>query len=83
MNDLKKATLLREALKPQDLGIKKGEDISIGFNGKFLTEVLDTFDGENIQGYFTKFSNAGVFESESAKGTQVLLMPVMLGANIK
>ncbi len=63
-----------------------GQDIDIGFNGKFLIEILNTLDSEKINMLFSSPSKAAIIkpdnddEKESEK-ILMLVMPVMLNQN--
>ena len=63
-----------------------GQDIEIGFNGKFLIEILNTLDSEKINMLFSSPSKAAIIkpdnddEKESEK-IVMLVMPVMLNQN--
>ena len=63
-----------------------GQDIEIGFNGKFLIEILNTLDSEKINMLFSSPSKAAIIkpdnddEKESEK-ILMLVMPVMLNQN--
>lgn len=58
-----------------------GEDIEIGFNAKFLIEILNTLDSERVRITLSKPNKAGLFfpvEKEAAEDILMLAMPVML-----
>lgn len=59
-----------------------GEDMEIGFNGKFLIEILNTLDCEKINIYFSNPSKAAIIKPETTEeGVEkilMLVMPVML-----
>ena len=62
-----------------------GQDIDIGFNGKFLIEILNTLESEKINMLFSSPSKAAIIkpdnnETESEK-ILMLVMPVMLNQN--
>ena len=42
----------------------EGDDIEIGFNGKFLIEILSTLESEKINMYFSKPSKAAIIIPE-------------------
>lgn len=59
----------------------EGEDIEIGFNAKFLIEMLTNLDTDQIKLNMSASNKAGViFPSEKEKGEDILMlvMPVML-----
>jgi DNA polymerase III subunit beta len=59
----------------------EGEDIEIGFNAKFLIEMLTNLDTDQIKLNMSAPNKAGViFPSEKEKGEDILMlvMPVML-----
>jgi DNA polymerase III subunit beta len=59
----------------------EGEDIEIGFNAKFLIEMLTNLDTDQIKLNMSASNKAGViFPSEKDKGEDILMlvMPVML-----
>ncbi len=58
-----------------------GEDIEIGFNAKFLIEVLNNLDSEEIQVKLSEPNRAGLFlpkEKSDHEDILMLVMPVML-----
>ena len=59
-----------------------GEDMEIGFNGKFLIEILNTLDCEKINIYFSNPSKAAIIKpettNENIEKILMLVMPVML-----
>ncbi len=59
-----------------------GEDMEIGFNAKFLIEVLKTLESDKIYFHFSSPSKAAIIvPDEDAKGVEkiiMLVMPVML-----
>tara|TARA_B100001250_G_scaffold413634_1_gene448427 strand:- start:64 stop:1191 length:1128 start_codon:yes stop_codon:yes gene_type:complete len=59
-----------------------GEDMEIGFNGKFLIEILNTLDCEKINIYFSNPSKAAIIRpetiNEDVEKILMLVMPVML-----
>ena len=62
-----------------------GEDMEIGFNGKFLIEILNTLDCEKINIYFSNPSKAAIIRPETTtediEKILMLVMPVMLNQN--
>jgi DNA polymerase-3 subunit beta len=60
----------------------EGEDIEIGFNSKFLQEILNTLESENIDMELSAPNRAGIIvpdsNSEDAEDVLMLIMPVML-----
>lgn len=60
----------------------EGNDIEIGFNGKFLIEVLNTLDSDKINMYFSSPSKAAILKpndsTEEYENILMLVMPVML-----
>ena len=62
-----------------------GEDMEIGFNGKFLIEILNTLDCEKINIYFSNPSKAAIIRPEATtediEKILMLVMPVMLNQN--
>ena len=62
-----------------------GQDIEIGFNGKFLIEILNTLNSKKIEMNFSSPSKAAIIipdnlETEEEK-ILMLVMPVMLNTN--
>ena len=59
-----------------------GQDMEIGFNGKFLIEILNTLQSEKINIYFSNPSKAAIImpdiENEKIEKILMLVMPVML-----
>ncbi len=59
-----------------------GEDIEIGFNSKFMQEMLNTLEAENIVIELSAPSRAGIIlpdtNSDEAEDILMLIMPVML-----
>jgi len=58
-----------------------GEDLVIGFNGVYLTEVLNNIDGEEVLFEFSSPNRAGVVtpvEQKNDENIMMLIMPVML-----
>jgi DNA polymerase III subunit beta len=58
-----------------------GEDIEIGFNARFLVEMLNNMDGEEVVLQLSEPNRAGLLvpkESETSESTLMLIMPVML-----
>lgn len=59
-----------------------GEDIEIGFNSKFMQEILNTLESENIDVELSAPNRAGIIvpdsNSEDAEDILMLIMPVML-----
>ena len=59
-----------------------GEDMEIGFNGKFLIEILNTLDCDKINIYFSNPSKAAIIKPETTnediEKILMLVMPVML-----
>ena len=61
----------------------EGEPIQIGFNARFLIEMLGVMDGEEIRFELSTPSRAGVMfplEQEKDQALLMLVMPVMLGS---
>lgn len=60
----------------------EGDDIEIGFNGKFLIEILSALESEKINMYFSKPSKAAIIIPEDgiekSENILMLVMPVML-----
>ena len=60
----------------------EGEDIEIGFNSKFMLDMLTTLDNENIKIEMSAPNRAGILipddEGESSEDILMLIMPVML-----
>ena len=60
----------------------EGESILIGFNGRFLIEMLSVLDTDQIQFEFSTPNRAGIMlpgEQESNEDLLMLVMPVMMG----
>ncbi len=58
-----------------------GEDMEIGFNARFLKEMLSTMDGETVQLQLSQPNRAGLIvpsENESNEDMTMLIMPMML-----
>jgi DNA polymerase III subunit beta len=58
-----------------------GEELVIGFNGVYLTEVLNNIDGEDVLFEFSSPNRAGVvtpLEQRDGENMMMLIMPVML-----
>ena len=58
-----------------------GEELVIGFNGVYLTEVLDNIDGDEVLFEFSSPNRAGVVtpvEQKEGENIMMLIMPVML-----
>lgn len=59
-----------------------GEDIEIGFNSKFMQEILNTLESENIDVELSAPNRAGIIvpdsNSDEAEDILMLIMPVML-----
>jgi DNA polymerase III subunit beta len=58
-----------------------GQDMVIGFNAVYLTEVLNNVDGEDVMFEFSSPNRAGVVtpgEQEDGEDMMMLIMPVML-----
>tara|TARA_B100001250_G_scaffold296735_1_gene258265 strand:+ start:1716 stop:2840 length:1125 start_codon:yes stop_codon:yes gene_type:complete len=62
-----------------------GEDMEIGFNGKFLIEILNTLECDKINIHFSTPSKAAIIKPEKiTEGFEeilMLVMPVMLNQN--
>lgn len=61
----------------------EGQDMEIGFNGKFLIEILNTLDTKKINMYFSSPSKAAIIkpeENEDSEKILMLVMPVMLNS---
>lgn len=57
----------------------RGSDIEIGFNSKYLSEILNSLDGDEVNLQMSDASHAGVFVPEKSKeDVLMLLMPVLL-----
>tara|TARA_Y100000589_G_scaffold120010_1_gene114354 strand:+ start:1435 stop:2556 length:1122 start_codon:yes stop_codon:yes gene_type:complete len=63
----------------------EGQDIEIGFNGKFLIEILNTLQSDKINMHFSSPSKAAIIEpSDKINNNEsilMLVMPVMLNQN--
>ena len=59
-----------------------GDDIEIGFNSRFLQEMLNTLESENVNIEMSAPNRAGILTPEKAEGDPedilMLIMPVML-----
>ena len=58
-----------------------GDELVIGFNGAYLTEVLNNIDGEDVLFEFSSPNRAGVVtpaEQQDDENIMMLIMPVML-----
>jgi DNA polymerase-3 subunit beta len=58
-----------------------GEDMEIGFNARFLKEMLSTMDGENVQLKMSQPNRAGLLvpaENEKNEEITMLIMPMLL-----
>jgi DNA polymerase III sliding clamp (beta) subunit (PCNA family) len=60
------------ANKFEGLYRKDGDDIHIGFNGKYLMDILNDVDGDMVEVAMSGASRPSIING------QVLLMPVML-----
>ena len=61
-----------------------GQDMQIGFNGKFLIEILNTLESEKIDIHFSTPSKAAIItpeEGDKEEKILMLVMPVMLNQN--
>ncbi|MFB6257546.1 MAG: DNA polymerase III subunit beta [Flavobacteriales bacterium] len=61
----------------------EGEDMEIGFNAKFLIEMLDHLEGEEVTLKMSAPNRAGIIvpnEKEEAEDVLMLVMPVMLNS---
>ena len=61
-----------------------GQDIEIGFNGKFLIEILNTLETEKIHMLFSSPSKAAIIKPNNDNKVEnilMLVMPVMLNPN--
>jgi len=60
----------------------EGEDMEIGFNSRFLLDMLATLDNENIIIEMSAPNRAGILlpddDKESPEDILMLIMPVML-----
>lgn len=59
----------------------EGEDLVIGFNAVYLTEVLNNIDSEDVQFEFSSPNRAGVVtpsDQDEGETMMMLIMPVML-----
>ena len=64
----------------------EGERMEIGFNAKFLTEMVSNIDTENVMMELAHPSRAGILfpvneDEETKENILMLVMPVMLSAN--
>jgi DNA polymerase-3 subunit beta len=58
-----------------------GEDMEIGFNARFLKEMLSTLDGEKVQMQLSQPNRAGLvvpLEKDEKENITMLIMPMML-----
>jgi DNA polymerase-3 subunit beta len=58
-----------------------GDDMEIGFNARFLKEMLSTLDGESIQLQLSQPNRAGLLVPTGKDGIEeitMLIMPMML-----
>jgi DNA polymerase-3 subunit beta len=58
-----------------------GEDMEIGFNARFLKEMLSTLDGETVQLQLSAPNRAGLLvptAQDSTEDVTMLIMPMML-----
>ena len=58
-----------------------GEDMEIGFNARFLKEMLSTLDGEIVQLQLSAPNRAGLLvptAQDSTEDVTMLIMPMML-----
>ncbi len=61
----------------------KGEDLEIGFNARFLLEMLNAMDNEEVNIELSTPNRAGILlptETEEGEDLLMLVMPVMLSA---
>jgi DNA polymerase-3 subunit beta len=61
-----------------------GEDIEIGFNARYLTEMLANLNGKNVRFELSSPSRAGILlpdENETGEDLLMLIMPMMLNSN--
>ena len=75
--DLERASSAKETL-PCDYD---GDELVIGFNGTYLTEVLGNIDGDEVLFEFSSPNRAGVVtpvEQKNEENMMMLIMPVML-----
>ncbi len=59
----------------------EGEPLQIGFNAKFLVEMLNVLEGEEVKLEMSTATRAGILvptEQESGEDIMMLVMPVML-----
>jgi len=54
-----------------------GQDMEIGFNGKFLIEILNTLNSNKINMYFSSPSKAAIIKPDKTDNGEELLMLVM------
>jgi len=62
-----------------------GEDIEIGFNAKFLVEMLGQIEGKEIKLRLSASNKAGIIvpsETDENEDILMLIMPVMLNAQV-
>ena len=55
----------------------QGEDLEIGFNAKFLLDMLNTLDGDEIKLELSTPTRAGILKPSEIEGNESLLMLVM------
>jgi DNA polymerase-3 subunit beta len=58
-----------------------GEDMEIGFNARFLKEMLSTLDGEMVQIQLSQPNRAGLLvpmQQDANENITMLIMPMML-----
>ncbi len=62
----------------------EGQEIEIGFNGKFLIEIINTLISEKIEMHFSSPSKAAIIfpdQKNESENILMLVMPVMLNQN--
>lgn len=64
----------------------EGQDIEIGFNGKFLIEILNALESDQIHMFFSSPSKAAIIKPDLNEKNKeeilMLVMPVMLNQNL-
>ena len=62
----------------------EGNDMEIGFNGKFLSEMLNAMTSDEVEFHLTEFNRPGIIKpAEQLEGEeiQMLLMPIVVNFN--
>ena len=60
-----------------------GQDIEIGFNAKFLIEMLTNLDSDSVEMHFSAPNRAGIIkpaDKDENEDVLMLVMPVMLNS---